>query len=369
MGTCDYLRSVTGQQLLFVGTNSEFWTDTQFTNCAKDAKAFGFDCVLLKVADGTQEWYGGAVHYPHVRQLFLDQGVGVIPYVYSYGNHYGNYLDLEMTNGLAYLQYGGIVCFDMEAEYDVHPEWANTIANHFKNAKGTILISTWANPQSHSGWKQIVPTLDQYVAAWMPQVYSNTLDQLVDIYAQYSKKCIQPTVMIGNWAGPNNPIVIASRARSLQHTALSIWYYESCISNPPLTRAILAAFPKILNSPQQEVQPMPVVQVKLNDAILKALTDQWNSTAQLFQGLKSPPFDQTFLIVKYWIASALNGHKLGPPITEEYESNDWNVPSSIITVQDFSSGRIEYNANAKSPDAPCRVFTAFGELSTAGWIV
>jgi hypothetical protein len=366
MGTCDYLRSITGQQLLFVGTESVDWTDAQFIKCGQFARSMGFDCVLLKVADGTEEWYGGASGFGHIRQLFLAQSVGCIPYVYSYGNHFGNFLDTEMNNALSYLKYGNIVCFDMEAEYDSHPEWANLIVPHFQKLSGaTILISTWANPQHH-GWDQIVRTLAPYVAAWMPQIYSNFLDTLVDHYVQLGVKCVQPTVMIDptNWAGPNNPIAIAVRARSNQHSALSIWHYETCVGNVPLTRAILAAFPKLLSVPPDGgKQPVQPVQIKLNDTILKSLSDEWNAITPLYPGQKPPPFDQSMAIVKYWIAANLNGHKLGPPLGEEYDTNDWN--KTLIKAQSFGSGKIEYNPKT----GKCRVFTSFGELSTDGWVI
>lgn len=355
MVKCDKLRAITGQHLMFIGTNSKTWTTGQFTDCAAWCQKMSIDSVLLKVADGYEKWYGGAAIYSQIRNIFLQHGVGCIPYIWMYGDTYGH-LDKEIDILLEYMPIGGIVVADMEAEWNGKTEWCTRLGKRMQTAKGTFAISTWADPHMQN-WTNNVRILAPIVDIWLPQVYSNHLDELVDEYAGIVD-CIQPTVMIDptNWAGPNNPVNIAMRAYRNGHTAISIWHYETAKANENLLKAIFNAFPKT-----PVTAPVPIVNapgVVMNNTIMAALKDEWNFTSLYFKsiGQPEPAFDISLAIVKKWIECALAGHRLGPPMTTESPTHDWNG-NPIVVMLFLGGGRIEYDKATG-----CRVFTSSGEL-------
>src|SRR5260370_7795673 len=88
--SCQDVAKVTGEHLLFLGTSTAGWSIQQFQQAAQFAKAHGVDSLLVKVADGTNLWYGGMIGYRPVRDIIKSVGVGCIPYTSSYGNTYNN---------------------------------------------------------------------------------------------------------------------------------------------------------------------------------------------------------------------------------------------------------------------------------------
>ncbi len=143
--TCQDVAKVTGQHLLFLGTSSATWTITQFQQAAQFANAHGADCLLVKTSDGANWWYGGINGYRAIRDAIKAEGVGVIPYTYSYGDTYGA-LDAEINILLELLgEPDNIVIADMEQEWNGQVAWASYLCNNLLH-KGTFLVSTWADP-------------------------------------------------------------------------------------------------------------------------------------------------------------------------------------------------------------------------------
>lgn len=113
--SCIDIAKITGQHLLFLGTSTASWSIAQFQQAAQFAKAHGIDALVLKIADGTYRWYGGLSGYQAIKAAIQTEGVGVIPYTYSYGNKY-NALDSEIDILISYMQDSGVVVADMEVE-------------------------------------------------------------------------------------------------------------------------------------------------------------------------------------------------------------------------------------------------------------
>lgn len=242
--SCRDIAKVTGQHLLFCGTSTQTWALSQFTEAAQFARAHGIDSLLLKVADGTYKWYGGLNGYRQIKAVIEAAGVGVIPYTYSYGNTYGA-LDTEIDILISYMQDSGVVCADMESEWNGQVGWASHLASRMSPLQGVFLVSTWADP-SLQNWQGVIQVLAPCADAFMPQQYNNYLSTFWWQFAAAGASCLQPTLDMTQDFGSNDPVSIASDAYSQGHTAISIWYYETALANPGLLDQVLAAFPKTI---------------------------------------------------------------------------------------------------------------------------
>lgn len=239
---CQDVAKITGQHLLFLGTSSASWSLAQFQQAAQFAKAHGIDCLIAKAADGANWWYGGIAGYRQRRDVIKAEGVGCIPYTYSYGNTYGA-LDAEINILLALLaEPDNVAIADLETEWNGQTTWASHLASRLQG-KGTFLVSTWADPNLQN-WQGVIKALNPCVSAYMPQQYDNYLASCWPQFAAAGAACLQPTVNMTQDFGPNDPVSIASAAYNQGHTAISVWYYETAAANPSLLDAIYAAFPK-----------------------------------------------------------------------------------------------------------------------------
>ena len=232
----------TGQHLLFFGIDTYSWSTDQFKQAAQFAKAHGIDALLIKVADGVNTWYGGINGWHNIRQTILAAGVGAIPYSYSYGNKFGS-LDTEIDIMTAYMQDSGIMCANMEAEWNGQVAWAQHLCSRMQNVPGTFLVSTWANLSSQN-WEGVIRALAPCAEAFMPQQYNNYLATFWGEFSANGASFLQPTVHLTQEFGANDPVAIARNAYNQRHTAISVWYYETAIADPGLLDAVLAAFPK-----------------------------------------------------------------------------------------------------------------------------
>jgi hypothetical protein len=242
--SCQDTAQITGQHILFCGTSTQTWTLAQFTQAAQFAKAHGVDSLLVKVADGTYKWYGGLAGYQAIKNAIHAEGVGCIPYTYSYGNTYGD-LDTEIDILISYMQDSGVVCADMESEWNGQVGWAQHLASRMSSLQGVFLVSTWADP-SMQNWSGVIQALNPCVSAYMPQQYTSFLETFWQEFGELGAKCLQPTLDMTQDFGPNDPVSLAQSAHSQGHTAISIWYYETAAANPGLLDQVLAAFPKTI---------------------------------------------------------------------------------------------------------------------------
>jgi hypothetical protein len=239
--SCTDTAKITGQHLLFLGVNTMGWSFAQFAQAAQFAKAHDVSSLLLKVADGAYHWYGGMDGYRVRRDIMKGIGVGVIPYIYSYGNKY-NVLDAEIDILTSFMQEDGIVCMDAEQEWNGQVAWAQHLCGRMQGL-GTFLVSTWADP-SLQNWQGVLQALNPCVSAYMPQQYSDYLGTFWPEFANAGAACLQPTLDMTQDFGLNDPVALAKAAYDQGHTAISIWHYDTAIANPELLGQILAAFPK-----------------------------------------------------------------------------------------------------------------------------
>lgn len=243
--SCIDIAKITGQHLLFLGTSTASWSIAQFQQAARFAKAHGIDVLVLKIADGTYRWYGGLSGYQAIKKAIQAEGVGVIPYMYSYGNKY-NALDSEIDILISYMQDSGAVVADMEVEWNGQIGWASHLCSRMQSQSGMFLVSTWADP-SLQNWSSVLQALNPCVSAYLPQQYNNYLGSF---WRDFGGVCLQPTLDMTQDFGPNDPVALAAAASQQGCSAISIWYYEIAAANPALLDQILAAFPK--TTQQQE---------------------------------------------------------------------------------------------------------------------
>lgn len=247
------LIQITGQHLLFLGVNTYAWGVQQFQDAAKFAKAHGVDALLVKVADGNELWYGNWNGWLAMRSAVLNEGVGFIPYVYSYGNKFGA-LEAEVDLMLGYMRDAGIVCMDAEAEWNGHTDWAQYLCGRVQGQAGTFMVSTWADP-SLQNWQGVIAALAPCTTVFMPQQYNNYLMTFWNEFAANGATWLQPTVNLTQEFGANDPVAIAQAAAGQGHTAISVWYYDQALANPGLLDAVYAAFPKQGGPTVQQYSP------------------------------------------------------------------------------------------------------------------
>ncbi len=251
--SCQDVAKVTGQHLLFCGVSTQSWSASQFQEAAQFARAHDVDALLIKAGDGGNLWYGGLNGYQAIRQTILNEGVGCIPYIYSYGDKYG-YLDGEIDILIALMKISGVVCADMEAEWNGQVAWGQRLCQRMQGVSGIFLVSTWADPSLQS-WQGVIQALNPCVSAYMPQQYNNYLGTFWGEFGANGASCLQPTLNMLQDVGPNDPVALARAAHDQGHTAISVWYYDTAEANPALLDQIFAAFPKTL---QQEEEPMSI---------------------------------------------------------------------------------------------------------------
>jgi hypothetical protein len=324
VNTIDLVK-ITGQHLLFLGISSFNWSIAQFQDAARFARSHGVDSLLVKVADGTNMWYGGMNGWHDRRNAILAEGVDAIPYMYSYGDKFGA-LDAEIDIMIAHLRDNSIMCADMEIEWDGQVGWAQHLTSRVLPVPGTFLVSTWADPSLHS-WQGIIRALAPTTTVFMPQQYNNFLATFWQEFAANGAASVQPTVQLTQEFGANDPVAIARNAHNQGHSAISVWYYETAKANPGLLDAVYATFPK----------GTPMIE--------QAAQDTWNSTAFLFG---STPLPYNTGIALAWRNLYVNQRTLmPPPTTREFDSVDWN--GNRIIVQFFGSTRCEWDpANAQA---------------------
>ena len=243
--SCQDTAKITGQHLLFLSTATMGWTIAQFQQAAQFAKQHGIDSLLVKAGDGANLWYGGIVNFLNIRDAIEAEGVGVIPYVYSYGSKYGA-LDAEIDNMIELIKYNGALCADMEVEWNGDIASASHLCSRMnaeRDPGNVFLVSTWSDP-SLQNWTGVLKALNPCVSAYMPQQYNSYLATFWGEFGANGAKCIQPTLDMTQDFGKNDPVSIAKAAHDQGHTAISIWYYETAVANPGLLDQIFSAFPK-----------------------------------------------------------------------------------------------------------------------------
>ena len=215
-----------GPTPLFVGVESQNWQLHDFVAAAQAGKALGVSSLLIKIADGANEWYGGIGGWQSVLSAVAQAGMTSIPYTYNYGNTYGA-IQAEVNILVSAMHVCGIVIADMEAEFNGQVTWAEYMSTALKPISGLFGVTTWADPQQQA-WGGVLQALSPCVNFWMPQVYSNNLAGMY--HAQYDPYGLPyfPVVNLGTDFGDNAPIQIAKDSNS---PIVGFWEYQRAIAD------------------------------------------------------------------------------------------------------------------------------------------
>jgi Uncharacterized protein conserved in bacteria len=249
--SCTDIAKMIGRRALFLGVDTANWNLAQFAAAARFAHVHHIDALFVKTCDGGNRWYqwsGDNIDgWRSIRQTILQNGVGAIPYTYSYGNTY-NALTTEIALLQEYMRDAGVVIADMEDKWNGHADWAAQLCSSMKAVPGIFLVSTWANPDQQN-WQGVIQALNPCVDAYLPQQYTNYLASCWGQFGALGAACIMPTFMIEQDFGPNDAVANAHAAYSQGHAAMSLWYYDPAVANPGLLDQILAAFPVSTTTP------------------------------------------------------------------------------------------------------------------------
>lgn len=262
----DQLAKKIGRKVLFIGTECRNWTVADFGKAALNARALGFDSISPKRADGAIKWYVNAGHLALERQACLSVGVGYIPFSYCYGPAFGNgqiNVEVAVAQEMANVC-DGLVCMDLEVEWNGQVAAAQFLAQQLQGFKGDIVLSTWADPVQQN-WVGVVKALNPVVSAWGPQEYTNWLALQEGQFASdgVSTAKLFPEIDVADlFGGANDPLSVMHSAVNRGHGSIWVWEYGIGLSNPNLVKSLTAligpiAAPAVV--PPKAVPPKAIV--------------------------------------------------------------------------------------------------------------
>jgi hypothetical protein len=357
MATAADIAKATGKRLLFLGVDTINWSIAQFQDAARFARAHGIDSLLIKVGEGTWTWYGGLSGWENIKHAIQAEGVGAIAYFYSKGNTLGG-LAGEIELYKAYMQADGILCIDMEVEWNGDVASAQTLAAALQPVPGMLLISTWADP-SEQAWSDVIRALAPATDVFMPQQYNDYLAGFWGEFANDGASFLIPTIILDQSFGVNHPVTIAQSAASQGHPAISIWYYDLAIANPGLVDQVVATFPESTSSSTPPQEDTVITLQNVSTYFEESPAGQWHckSTGKHILG-------EILKFYQRYGGDALCGATyLGMPITEEINPNVTGHPE--CRVQAYERGVVAYDpAHAlDSPPAAGNVYVLHIESS------
>lgn len=250
-----------GQKVLFVGVECQYWTVADFGKCARNARAMGYDTISPKRADGGIKWYQTPGHMALERQACLAVGVGYLPFMYCYGPALAaGQIELEVAVAQEMANVcDGMVCMDLEVEWNGQVAAAQELARALKGFKGDIILSTWADPVQQD-WLGVIWALNPVVSAWGPQEYTTWLtlqeSQLTNDGVPFDK--LFPELdMVDLFAGANNPLSAMQTAVNRGHGSIWVWEYLGAMNNPNLARTMAALIgPPVPSAPAPTPNPV-----------------------------------------------------------------------------------------------------------------
>lgn len=240
--TCTQAVNDIGEVYLFLGVETETWKTSQFIEAANFAASHNIDTILIKVADGGIAWYGGLANCVNLFSTIKARvpSVKTVPYVYTYGDTY-NAFQKELALYAAYLSAFQTLVLDMEVEYNNKPDLCKELVSYFQGKKGSIYISTWADP-SFQQWLVNIPILNQLAVGFMPQEYNDFLAKFEGEYTSLKANCLFPTIMLSQDFGVNHPVAIVQQALVRNHTSIGIWEYNTALQNPNIVDQIVTTW-------------------------------------------------------------------------------------------------------------------------------
>jgi hypothetical protein len=262
MQPIDYL----GATPLFLGPETFAWNLAQFEAAANAAKALGITSLVIKIADGTNRWYGGASGWQQRRSV-VKPIINAVAYTFCYGDKFGA-MQEEVTILSDTMTTDGIVIAQMEGEFDGRDDWAEQVREALLPVPGLFGVWTWADPSLHK-WLCVLAKLQPCVSFWMPIVFTDFLAQQYHMQFAPFISPSYPILSLGSDFGPNNVIKNASEANS---PIIALWKFPQVLDSPAIVQAIVAL--PHLQVPTTAV-PTPLLQaIKAKVAELEALIAQ-----------------------------------------------------------------------------------------------
>lgn len=249
------LSSKIGKKILYIGTEAYSWSVTDFAKAARNARAMGFDTISPKRLDGTIKWYYTKDHLLLERNAVLSEGVGYLPFAYSYAPRFNTVgAEVAAWQEIASVN-DGLVVVDVEAEWNGQTGYANQLVDALQGFSGDIIATTWGDPKEQS-WMDVLSILNPVISAWSPQQYTDWLiAQEQAEWAAELTKLFPSLDMTGEFGGATHPIENAKAAYNNAHPTIFVWEYAAALTNPQLITGILTFFGA--NVPNVNPTPIP----------------------------------------------------------------------------------------------------------------
>lgn len=149
---------------MYIGVESRSWSVAEFEHYAETVKPNQPDVLYIKVGEIGQEWYNG--QFPAIRELFLKQGIGVVPYVFCRPQTWQADADIAAK----YAELAGGVCLDCEEQFINNNTQLWELTQRVRNqTTNVIMVSGYGDPLT------AVPSWDfgalRVCDAYQPQWY------------------------------------------------------------------------------------------------------------------------------------------------------------------------------------------------------
>lgn len=255
MTPCEEAAAKHGRIVLFIGNECEGWQPADFANAARFARSIGCDTIAPKRANGNQKWYGTPQRLKDERAAVLATGTGYLPMMYCYGPAFG---DEQIRIEAATLREimannDGMVCADMETEWNGKIAEAQLFAELMANHGGILTCSTWADPREQN-WLGVIQALAPVVSVWGPQQYTNWLEAQAGQLAGMG--CIQPEFDLSPSFGPDNILQLVADAKARGELSIWLWEYQYAQANPTLVHQISSLFGSAASVPPPAPPPV-----------------------------------------------------------------------------------------------------------------
>ncbi len=225
--------SLYGPVVLMGGNESLHWLARDVDRYANFAKTHGIDSVTLKVADGTWVWHTPS-DVKTFRDIALDNGVGFVPFIYSYGNRFGSLGgEIALIHQFIDANENAGIVVNMEKEWEGHTDWAKTFVAKTKNKTGPIVLSTFGKPSYHN-FTSVLKVLSPVVDVMGPEEYT---DFLAKQEFEFDGYVIAPEFDLTSDFGPNDVLAHVREAKHKGHPAW-LWTYTTAQTRQPLVRDI-----------------------------------------------------------------------------------------------------------------------------------
>jgi len=240
---CAKAASYLGRCTLFVGVESYSWGESYFQTVRDFCLSHGIDGIFVKVFDGPNEWYRQGNDFAAYHRILSP--LHIVPYGFCYGYGAGSDLQVEINLIEKYMNAYGVCCADIEGHWDNNPiasngqTWSHLMNDRLAKNANQFFISCFANPIDHRQ-SDVVKTLLPCVNAWLPQVYTNYLENVYrSQWAAMGVDCVFPTFHMGDEFGPNDTIAaVKSSASALNR---SLWEYGYAKKDTTMLESIVEA--------------------------------------------------------------------------------------------------------------------------------